>query len=169
MKNAKLQAALKRRAASRKKAMMNLMATIPENSELDLEDEKNEIFNKIEQGDTPDNAVYSTLVKRHKQELITLAKKHQCENEILKAKTLNEARDAGYLERNKILGDFQTKLQELGTLDMDDDEYDLKEQELQDQLKEALKKYDENIEKQGKILYEKEKQVQCTIIKKYYL
>ena len=92
-----------------------------------------------------------------------LARKQQVEVEILHKKTLNEARDARYLARNKIIHDFEKKMQELGAYDMDDDEYDLEEKKLQDEMKYALDTFDEETKRQGQILFDKDIKVKFVV------
>ena len=68
LKNAKLKAALQRKAASEANEMMKILVTIPEESELDPDLEKGEILNQISQGESAESAVHAVLRRRHLKE-----------------------------------------------------------------------------------------------------
>jgi len=135
------------------------MGEIPEHVEIDFETEKTQILEQINAGDSVEDAVHSILVKRHKQERNDLSRKQQYELEMLKKKAFTEAHDARYLSRNRIIAEYETKMRELGTLDIDDDEYDIEEAKLQKEMKEALDNFDTETERQGDILFDKEKKI----------
>ena len=70
-----------------------------------------------------------------------------------------EASDARYLERNRIIENYEKKMRELGMLDIDDAEYEEEEAKLTQQMKNSLDTIDQEIEKQAVEIFQAQKQV----------
>ena len=76
MKNAKLKQALMRKAAAQANAMMQKIGS-ERDSTKNPDQEKNEIYSSVEKGDSVEDAVYKTLLKRHKKERKDLIRDQQ--------------------------------------------------------------------------------------------
>ena len=134
------------------------MANISDLGDITEEDIRNQILEEVTNGKDANQAVKDVLQARHRQEILDMSRRHQCEIEAAKKIALNEARDARYLDRNAIVEQFDRDVLELSTKDIDDAEYDNEFTRLKAQLTAELKAFDEETERLGdRIFSEKRK------------
>ncbi|CAG5113266.1 Oidioi.mRNA.OKI2018_I69.chr2.g7386.t1.cds [Oikopleura dioica] len=158
LRTAKLQAAKRRKATAEASEVMQSMANISDLGDVTEEDIRNQILEEVTNGKDANQAVKDVLQARHRQEILDMSRRHQCEIEAAKKVALNEARDARYLDRNAIVEQFDRDVLELSTRDIDDAEYDAEFKRLKAQLTAELKAFDEETERLGdRIFNEKRK------------